>query len=114
MRLNNRQMSKAIHDRTPAQNSTGSLRLVLGSVWYTGRLPDSFVLLYKESRGNSKITHTVLSYQTPIAWRLTDGSWVIPETSYSVTTSRHQGIVRVATSAPESYFAQDAMSPGAR
>ena len=37
----------------------------------------------------------VYSYATPIAWVLDDGSVVIPEHSYSTTTSHHQGLARM-------------------
>jgi hypothetical protein len=102
-------MCKAIHDLTPAQSSTGSLRLIAGTVSYTARLSELMSREYFTSVHDGDVTHTVLSYATPIAWRLADGSWVIPEAKYSVTTSKHQGIVRVATSAPESYFEQSRM-----
>jgi hypothetical protein len=109
VRLNNAQMCKAIHDLTPAQSSTGSLRMIEGTVSYTARLPERMSREYFTSVHDGDVTHTVLSYATPIAWRLAEGCWVIPEVKYSVTTSKHQGIVRVATSAPESYFDQKRM-----
>lgn len=109
MRVNNRQMTKAIHDLMPAQSSTGSLRFIRGTVDHTGRLSHKMHALYMEAVHNGEVTHTVMSYATPIAWRLAGGTWVIPEEKYSVTTSKHQGIVRVATSAPDSYFEQKSM-----
>lgn len=42
------------------------------------------------------ITYVVRSYYTPIAWFTTDLGWFVPTDKYSVTTSRHQGIVRRA------------------
>lgn len=42
------------------------------------------------------ITYVIYSYETPIAWRLTDGSWVIPDMVLSHTTSNHQSKVRTA------------------
>lgn len=44
----------------------------------------------------SSAEYVVYSYATPIAWFIA-GSWVIPHERYSVTTSKHQNIVRNAT-----------------
>lgn len=51
-----------------------------------------------------QITYVVRSYYTPIAWFTTDRGWIVPADKYSVTTSRHQGIVRRAL-AYEAQFA---------
>jgi hypothetical protein len=40
----------------------------------------------------------VMSYSTPIAFRI-DGVWVMPIASHSVTTTRHQNRIAVATDA---------------
>ena len=40
-------------------------------------------------------SYVVLSYATPIAWFGKRG-WYVPDVRYSVTTSRHQGIARMA------------------
>ncbi len=56
----------------------------------TGVLPAEWRELYRASR----IDFVVWSYVTPIAWRLADGTWIVPAVRYSVTTSKHQGIVR--------------------
>lgn len=39
----------------------------------------------------------IYSYATPIAWRVGD-KWFVPAVRYSVTTSKHQGIIRYVTS----------------
>lgn len=44
----------------------------------------------------STADYVVYSYSTPIAWCI-GGAWVIPCESYSVTTTKHQNIVRRAT-----------------
>jgi len=41
--------------------------------------------------------YVVYSYATPIAWHGPDG-WVMPNESYSVTTSKQQGRIRTALS----------------
>lgn len=47
------------------------------------------------------IDYVVVSYATPIAWHVRSadnkyGRWVMPATKYSVTTTRHQSIVRLS------------------
>lgn len=43
------------------------------------------------------IDYVVYSYGTPIAYRTEDtGEWVVPDVKYSVTTSKHQGMVQYA------------------
>ncbi|QIN94562.1 hypothetical protein PP460_gp014 [Streptomyces phage Muntaha] len=42
--------------------------------------------------------YVVYSYRTPIAWLTRTGVWVMPDTRYSVTTSRHQGRIATAIS----------------
>ena len=45
------------------------------------------------------IDYVVFSYGTPIAYRTEDtGEWVVPDTRYSVTTSKHQSTIRYAVS----------------
>lgn len=61
-----------------------------------GRLPrehgNALMLDYLSGR----LDFIVYSYGTPIAWHRTDTGWTVPDVRYSVTTSRHQGVVRGA------------------
>lgn len=67
-----------------------------------GRLDDKYRVSVAEA------DYVIYSYATPIAWHTpreveeggvhVGGWWVFPEESYSATTTRHQGIVRVALS----------------
>ncbi len=45
----------------------------------------------------SEIDYTVYSYNTPIAWHSPKG-WYVVEQKFSVTTSKHQNLVRRAIS----------------
>jgi len=45
--------------------------------------------------GHEQPDYVVYSYGTPIAWHHV-GGWSVPSVRYSVTTSKHQGIVRRA------------------
>lgn len=67
----------------------GELRGLAGGLGYlgTGRLP-------LEWQGDAcSADYVVLSWQTPIAWRLPGGWWVRPLVKYSITTTRHQTTV---------------------
>lgn len=55
--------------------------------WNTGHLPRSLASIL--SARSAHITQIIYSYSTPIAW-LDSGTWVVPDVSYSITTSsRH-------------------------
>ena len=83
------EMRDAIGSGEQFRNSTKSVTGHKGPAWTMHRLPGKF----HESAASAD--YTVRSYGTPIAWRI-DGVWVVPDVRYSVTTSRHQSLVRVA------------------
>jgi hypothetical protein len=70
------------------------------SAWNSvyGYLPENWVEVYKSNRGDADnpIVFTIFSYSTPIAWRLEDGTWIVPPVKYSVTTTGHQSAVTYA------------------
>ncbi len=45
----------------------------------------------------------VWSYDTPIGWVWADGVWHVPDVKYSVTTTNHQNVLRVAVANPGFY-----------
>jgi len=59
---------------------------------YTGQLPARFVDQFRADQ--DEIDYVVFSYVTPIAWHVNGKGWVVPDTKYSVTTSKHQGKAR--------------------
>ena len=59
-----------------------------------GRLDAEEVAQYE--RVKESIDYVVLSYRTPIAWHSAEG-WYVVAQKFSVTTSKHQSIVRRAT-----------------
>jgi hypothetical protein len=71
----------------------GSLAAVRRAPDETGRLPAEWVERYRADAPN--IVYVVLSYATPIAWVRDDGQVIIPECSYSLTTTRHQRLCRL-------------------
>lgn len=73
---------------------TGSnLRGVEGAYWGHGRLSGATYDRYYDDRAADRIVYTVVSYSTPIAWVLRDGTRVRPADKYSVTTSKQQGLL---------------------
>lgn len=60
-----------------------------------GSLPLSDVATLLKTPG---VQYIVYSYNTPIAWVDRNGTWIVPYTKYSVTTSKHQGLVNYAIS----------------
>ena len=64
-----------------------------GAASGTGRMPRDIAKVYEYDR--HMITYTVLSYGTPIAWVLTDGTVKVPDVAYSRTTHGHQHLCRV-------------------
>lgn len=97
---NREKLEKHIKERNPG---------TIGNVWTRriihpdnatyGRLPQEWrERLISDIKDNG--VYVVYSYQTPIAWTKLDGKgvWTIPDESYSVTTTHHQNIVKVATS----------------
>lgn len=85
----------ALRDLSPFRTG-GSLRGMIGAPSHAfghwGQLDTSeefgraFDLAYR----NDSVAYTVLSYQTPIAFRNTDGAWYVNTHKYSVTTSKSQ------------------------
>jgi hypothetical protein len=65
-----------------------------------GRLEGNALDMWHKDRPH--IDYVVYSYATPIAWHFrypglwAVGGWMIPDTTYSHTTTRHQSLVRVA------------------
>lgn len=89
-------MSYTNADIIPAANrgisrvsATGNFRTVEGnqSGLFTGYLPHSLAAAFKSATG--RISQTIYSYATPIAWKI-DNVWIVPDVTYSATTtSKH-------------------------
>lgn len=91
-KVNYEQIKSRLTERRAFEGNT--MRAIEGATWGTGQLPAEHRQAYEEARFNNDIGYTVISYRTPIAWTLRDGSVVIPDVRYSVTTSRQQGLCR--------------------
>ncbi|WP_282795221.1 hypothetical protein [Streptomyces sp. CC224B] len=82
---------EALARRAPF-DTYGAFRAVDGDCLPLGtRLPARWREQYSAER--EQITYTVLSYRTPIAWVLRSGEVVIPDVTYSRTTTGHQGLL---------------------
>lgn len=78
--------SEAVQRDLPFSNTAKSLQGVPGGAVYLGQLP-------QEYRASALAAdYVIYSYLTPIAWLTAQGFWVMPETRYSATTSKHQTI----------------------
>jgi hypothetical protein len=93
-RVTVRQGATLAASRTPF-TTHGNLSGVAGSTW-TGRLPSEWSRAYADAASAGRVTFTVLSYSTPIAWHDSLTGWTVPPVRYSVTTSKAQGYVRGA------------------
>ena len=60
-----------------------------------GRLNDGEIAQYEQAK--ESIDYVVMSYRTPIAWHSAEG-WYVVAQKFSVTTSKHQNLVRRAIS----------------
>ena len=60
-----------------------------------GRLNPDEITEYEKVK--QTIDYVVLSYRTPIAWHSAEG-WYVVSQKFSVTTSKHQNLVRRAVS----------------
>lgn len=68
-----------------------SMRAIEGKVSHQGYMPWDEWVKYRDA----EVTYTVISYSTVIAWVQSDGTVVIPDVRYSVTTSHHQSLCKV-------------------
>ncbi len=69
--------------------------------WDTmGQLPSSYRHGLEQHLTDCRITYVVYSYQTPIAWVVDGRDVVIPDVVYSLTTGRHQNLVRASLAIP--------------
>ena len=98
-RIAQRDATNLIARHEPFQSHTGSfsaLYATVGNVSTLGALPDRYrVEIAAAFKRAGRNLYVVRSYRTPIAWW--DGTeWTIPDVRYSVTTSKHQSLVRRA------------------
>lgn len=78
--------------------TSGALRGGAPTSLDCGRLPGDHVSQLMGDLLTGHVDYIVHSYGTPIAWHRVDTGWTVPDVRYSVTTSRHQGVVRRAVS----------------
>lgn len=77
----------------------GTLRGVKTAWPEYGRLPSSNTEFYEKLRADSladRVAYVVYSYATPITYCDIEGKWHKNQWKYSVTTTRHQGVVFTA------------------
>lgn len=66
----------------------------------TGQLPKEYADMLTSLTQTTDV-YVIYSYRTPIAWYSSnDRTWTIPDVKYSVTTTNHQNVVKVAIENP--------------
>lgn len=85
---------EALSNREPFRRAGFSMSARDGSAPTWGQLPEQYRLQYRAQEESCLIAYTVMSYQTPILWVLTDGTIICPDVRYSRTTTTHQGLAR--------------------
>jgi hypothetical protein len=88
------QFTAPLRDLTPF-TTHGQLSGTRDRVWSIGRLPAEF----RAAATDPTVDYVVMSYGTPIAWHDSVKGWTMPDTRYSVTTSKSQGRIRTALDA---------------
>lgn len=79
------------------------------TLYQTGQLPTDLAYEMKQAN-NLNALYVVYSYQTPIGWCVIDNQtqrpskWTIPDTTYSVTTTHHQSLLRTMVDNPGFYL----------
>lgn len=93
-KITNREITSAVARREDfrANSSSGHNATRAPS---TGYLPQEWREILRNHETDGLVSYVVLSYSTPVAWVLTDGTAVVPAVKYSVTTSKAQGSIRV-------------------
>lgn len=95
--INQRQAVRAIADHMPFRaGALNGERFFRGSSTHEGMMSSELNEQWRADCDAGRVAYVVRSYYTPIAWFTTDRGWIVPQDRYSVTTSRHQGIVRRA------------------
>lgn len=94
-------LAEIIATSRPFTSTIGSLRGE-HERWPTsfGRLPAAHAARLRADSTRHGIDLIIYSYATPIAWHVRGAGWRVPDVTYSVTTSRHQSLVRVALANP--------------
>lgn len=97
--INQRHARWAIADRmTFRAGALSAERFHRGSSTHEGAMSGDAYEQWRADCDADRVAYVVRSYYTPIAWFTVDRGWIVPQDKYSVTTSRHQGIVRRAIS----------------
>ena len=90
-------IARHINNRTPFTHQSMSGKWLTDSDInpYYGDLPPEYVAELRSLLSSSDV-YVVFSYRTPIAYAASTPKFTIPEVKYSVTTTHHQTIVKLA------------------
>lgn len=82
------------NERDFQASKLAGLRINIDTGLYFGLLPLEWATRLREDYNNHLVHYVVTSHGTPIGWETRLGSTVIPDVKYSVSTTRHQNILR--------------------
>lgn len=82
---------RGIEGETTTGNMSTEDRSRAGYAGPTGAMPRVLADLYRRRNTARKVSTVIYSYNTPIAWLDADYGWIVPDETYSVTTTaKHQ------------------------
>lgn len=85
---------EALRECAPFFRRGFAMRGIQGAVTEFGKMDAEDKELYLSEARNNDVMYTVVSYGTPIAWVLRNGTVVMPEAGYSATTKQHKALCR--------------------
>jgi hypothetical protein len=91
IKVTRRTMTDAWRKRKPFEGS--NIKGVKGDYPSLGKLDNEWADRYTADARADRIAFTVVSYSTPIAWVLTDGTEVKVTQRFSVTTTKQMGLL---------------------
>ena len=88
----------AIHYITTRQEFTASALSAFFKEYtpHAGRLDAEEYAKLVQAKDSARVAYVVYSYGTPIAWHTDGQGWYVVSQKFSVTTSKHQNLVRRA------------------
>lgn len=86
---------EALRECKPFDRKGFSMKGIQGAVTHFGKMDPEDIESYEYHARVNDVLYTVVSYATPIAWVLRNGTVVMPEAGYSNTTKQHKALCRV-------------------
>ena len=91
-----------LQSMAPKLRTGSAMSAIQGAVSDTGQMPAFHRDQYNFHRDNNDVAYTVKSYDTVIGYVTRYGQTIVPNVTYSVTTTHHQHLCRVYLNGGES------------